>query len=118
MVRYGHMLDVKLRKIRVDARIEWYSEGSVLAGTIASKCRGVRSHVEVESDDDPALIAALIHNARGGCYAEAGRGRPPRSAGRRRARPDRGFGCAQRRPAGPRGASQETTTPTRQELSP
>jgi hypothetical protein len=71
MVRYGHMLNARLDKIRVHASIEWYSEGSVMAGTITSKCRGVRSHVEVESDDDPALIAALIHNARGGCYAEA-----------------------------------------------
>jgi hypothetical protein len=71
MVRYGHMLKAGLGKIRVHARIEWYSEGSVMAGTIASRCRGLRSRVEVESDEDPALIAALIHNARGGCYAEA-----------------------------------------------
>jgi hypothetical protein len=76
MVRYGHMLNARLDKIRVHARIEWYSEGSVMAGTIASKCRGVRSHVDVESDDDPALIAALIHNARGGCYAEAALAEP------------------------------------------
>jgi hypothetical protein len=84
MVRYGHMLDVKLRKIRVDARIEWYSEGSVLAGTIASKCRGVRSHVEVESDEDPALIAALIHNARAGATQRRRSPSPCRSRLRRR----------------------------------
>jgi hypothetical protein len=70
------MLKARLDKIRVHARIEWYSEGSIRAGTIASTCRGVRSHVEVESDDDPALIAALIHNARAGCYAEAALAQP------------------------------------------
>lgn len=36
----------------------------------------MRSCVELESDEDPALIAALIHNARGGCYAEAGLAEP------------------------------------------
>jgi hypothetical protein len=36
----------------------------------------VRSRVELESDEDSALIAALIHNARGGCYAEAALAEP------------------------------------------
>src|SRR3954453_5598835 len=98
IVRYGHMLDVNLRKIRVDARIEWYSEGSVLAGTIASKCRGVRSHVEVESDEEPALIAALIHNARGGCYAEAALAEPL---------PIEASAALNGGPAGPRGPPQK-----------
>jgi len=70
------MLKARLDRIRVHARIEWYSEGSVMAGTIASRCRGVRTRVEIESDEDPALIAALIHNARGGCYAEAALAEP------------------------------------------
>lgn len=76
MVRYGHMLKASLRSVRIRARIGWYSEGSVMAGTISSKCTGVETHVEAESDDDPALIAALIHNARGGCYAEAALSQP------------------------------------------
>src|SRR3954453_19264556 len=98
MVRYGHMLDVKLRKIRVDARIEWYSEGSVLTGPIASRGRGVRSDVEVESDEAPALIAALIHNARGGCYAEAPLAEPV---------PIEASAALNGEPAGPRGPPQK-----------
>jgi hypothetical protein len=76
MVRYGHMLKAKLQRVRIRTRIGWYSEGSVLAGTIGSRCTGVESHVDVDSEDDPALVAALIHNARGGCYAEAALAQP------------------------------------------
>lgn len=76
MARYGHMLDAHLDKVRVRLRIDWYSEGSVLAGTIAARCTGMTIHVEVESRDDPALIAALIQNARAGCYAEAAMAEP------------------------------------------
>ena len=32
--------------------------------------------VDVDSPEDPALIAALVHNARGGCYAEAAIAQP------------------------------------------
>jgi hypothetical protein len=71
MVRYGHMLKAKVKRVRIQTRMSWYSEGSVMAGTISSRCTGAESHIEVDSDDDPALVAALIHNARGGCYAEA-----------------------------------------------
>lgn len=65
------MLKANLKGVRVRTRMSWVSEGSVMAGTISSRCLGVESHLEVDSDDDPALIAALIQNARGGCYAEA-----------------------------------------------
>jgi hypothetical protein len=65
------MLKVQLKNVRIRLRIGWYSQGSVLAGTISSGCTGVETEVEVQSDDNPALIAALIQNARGGCYAEA-----------------------------------------------
>jgi uncharacterized OsmC-like protein len=76
MVRYGHMLKARLDKVRVRVRIDWYSEGSVMAGTIAARCTAMTTHVEVESADEPALIAALIHNARAGCYAEAAMAEP------------------------------------------
>ncbi|MGZ5384157.1 MAG: hypothetical protein ACXWH0_09265, partial [Acidimicrobiia bacterium] len=41
------------------------------AGTITSRCHSVEVRTEIESDDDPALIAAVVRNAEGGCYAEA-----------------------------------------------
>ncbi|HYZ03024.1 MAG TPA: hypothetical protein VFA92_16125 [Candidatus Binatia bacterium] len=71
MVRYGHMLEADLRSIEVRLRASWHSQGSVLAGTIESACTGVEVQLDVGSDESPALIAALIQNAKGGCYAEA-----------------------------------------------
>jgi len=76
VVRYGHMLKVALRGLRIRTRATWHSEGSVFAGTIASGCDGVESEIEIESPNQPALVAALIHSARGGCYAEAALTRP------------------------------------------
>lgn len=70
------MVKAKLDKIRIRVRIDWHSEGSMLAGTIAARCTGVSSHLEVESSEDPALIAALIHNAKAGCYAESALAEP------------------------------------------
>lgn len=65
------MLGVQYSDARVRVRAHWTSEGSVFAGTITSQCHLVESHVEITSDDDPARVAALVRNARGGCYAEA-----------------------------------------------
>jgi hypothetical protein len=65
------MLKAELRSIRVRVRASWQSQGSVFAGTIESACQGVKVELDVESDESPSLVAALIQNARGGCYAEA-----------------------------------------------
>ncbi|MCC7107040.1 MAG: hypothetical protein IT307_18060 [Chloroflexi bacterium] len=71
LVRYGHMLKVDLKSARCHVTTSWTVEGSVFAGTIESKCVGVESRVEVESHDEPARVAALLRNAKGGCFAEA-----------------------------------------------
>lgn len=65
------MLKVTFTDARVNVRAHWTSEGSVFAGTISSRCHALESHVEIASDDDPARVAALVRNAKGGCYAEA-----------------------------------------------
>jgi hypothetical protein len=65
-----------LKHVNVQVRGTWLRSGSVHAGTVTSRCTGVRTHLEIESGDDPALIAALVHNARGGCYAEAALAEP------------------------------------------
>lgn len=65
------MLKVELTAIKAHVKVHWTSSGSVMAGTISSKCHGAEMTVEVESPDDPALVAALVHNAKGGCYAES-----------------------------------------------
>lgn len=71
IVRYGRMLKANIDAARCIVRAHWTSEGSVFAGTISSTCHSVEVHTEVESRDDPALIAAVVRNARGGCYADS-----------------------------------------------
>ena len=71
LVRYGQMLKVNVKSARCRVKASWTSEGSVFAGTISSKCHGVETFVEVESDDEPARVAALLRNAEGGCYAQS-----------------------------------------------
>ena len=71
LVRYGRMLKVDFTKASCRVSAHWTSQGSVFAGTISSTCHAVETVVELESDDDPARIAALIRNAEGGCYAQA-----------------------------------------------
>jgi organic hydroperoxide reductase OsmC/OhrA len=65
------MLKVGLKRASCSVKAHWTSEGSVFAGTISSKCHWVETHVEIESDDDPARVAALVRNAEGGCYAQS-----------------------------------------------
>ena len=81
LVRYGHMLKVNITSARCRVKAYWTSEGSVFAGTISSKCHGVETLIEVESDDEPARIAALLRNAEGGCYAQAALQEPVRVTG-------------------------------------
>jgi hypothetical protein len=71
IVRYGRMLKVEFTRARCRVKAHWTSEGSVFAGTISSKCHGVETHVDIESDDDIGRIAALLRNAEGGCYAQS-----------------------------------------------
>lgn len=65
------MLKVEFSDARVRVKAHWSSEGSVFAGTISARCHEVETHVEIDSDDDPARVAALVRNAKNGCYAEA-----------------------------------------------
>ncbi|HSK96466.1 MAG TPA: OsmC-related (seleno)protein, partial [Euzebyales bacterium] len=76
LVRYGQMLKVSYRALRCHVAAHFTSEGSVFAGTISSTCHGIETRVEIDSDDDPAYLAALVRNAEGGCYAQSALARP------------------------------------------
>ncbi len=76
IVRYGRMLKVQFSSARCTVKAHWTSEGSVFAGTISSTCHGIETHVEIDSDDDVARVAALLRNAEGGCYAQSTIQRP------------------------------------------
>ena len=71
LARYGRMLKVEVDSATCSVKAHWTSEGSVFAGTISSTCHWVETHVEIESADDPARVAALVRNAEGGCYAQS-----------------------------------------------
>ncbi len=71
IVRYGRMLKVEFTSARCAVKAHWTSSGSVFAGTISSTCHGIETHVEIDSSDDTARVAALLRNAEGGCYAAA-----------------------------------------------
>jgi hypothetical protein len=75
------MLKVDLQKASCQVKAHWTSEGSVFAGTISSTCHWVETHLEIESADDPARVAALVRNAEGGCYAQSALQQPVPVAG-------------------------------------
>lgn len=76
IVRYGRMLKVEFTAARCTVKAHWSSTGSVFAGTISSTCHGIETHVEIDSTDDVARVAALLRNAEGGCYAQAAMEQP------------------------------------------
>ena len=64
------MTKIKITKAKVRVAIHWYLTGSVLKGTVDSGCKEVRTHLEVESQDDPEKIRHVIRCAKKGCFAE------------------------------------------------
>jgi hypothetical protein len=69
LVRYAQLLKVSYSKLRCHGAAHWTSLGWVFAGTITSTCHGIATRVAIDSDDDPAYLAALVNTAAGGCYA-------------------------------------------------
>ena len=69
--RYGRMLKADISEARCRVYADFEAGGSVLAGTVDSWCSGVTTEVEIESDESPELIAAVLHNADRGCYIRA-----------------------------------------------
>ncbi len=66
--RYGHMLKVQIDRVRMKVRIHYRDEGSVLANTVQAQCVGVEAELQLESREDPAKVARVVHNAENGCF--------------------------------------------------
>jgi len=64
------MMKVDFKKAGCRVEFDYFLRGSVLKGTVASGCTGVRTHFVVESDAPEDKILALIRNAKQGCFAE------------------------------------------------
>ena len=64
-------MKVKFGKIRARVAIQFDLDGSVLAGTIKASTPKVVTSYEIESPDDPARVAAVLRNARNGCWVRS-----------------------------------------------
>jgi organic hydroperoxide reductase OsmC/OhrA len=62
------MMKISVNKARVHVAMRNKTEGSVLKGTVKAGCLGIETRVELEADEPPARIAALIQNAENGCF--------------------------------------------------
>ena len=70
--RYGHMLKMKVDKMRMHVIARYKVEGSVLNDTIQGEMVGVETRLEVESPEPPEKIARLVRNAERGCFVMQG----------------------------------------------
>ena len=66
--RYGHMLKVTVEKMKMHVVARFRVTGSVLQDTIEGEMLGAETTLEIESPDDPALVARVIRNAERGCF--------------------------------------------------
>jgi hypothetical protein len=62
------MLKTQIGKARVFIKAEFKSEGSVLAETVKAQGVGFETRLELESDELPTKVAAVVRNAENGCY--------------------------------------------------
>ena len=64
-------MKVNITKVRAEASVRFDISGSVLAGTILAGAPKVVTKYEIESPDDPAKVAAMLRNAKNGCWVRA-----------------------------------------------
>lgn len=61
-------MKTKIRKARVYVKAAFKSEGSVLAETARARSLGFETRLEVDSDEAPERVAAVVRNSENGCY--------------------------------------------------
>lgn len=64
-------MKVKITKVRAEADVHFDISGSVLAGTILATAPGVETRYQIESPDEPEKVAAVLRNAKNGCWVRA-----------------------------------------------
>jgi hypothetical protein len=66
--RYGHMLKVKVEKMRMRVVARYRVDGSVLNDTIEGQMVGAETMLELESPEPPERVARVVRNAERGCF--------------------------------------------------
>ncbi len=61
-------MKTKINKTRVFVKAKFKSEGSVLAETVQASGLGFETRLELESEEPPERVAAVVRNAENGCY--------------------------------------------------
>ena len=62
------MMKISVKKARVHVAMRNKQEGSVLQGSVKAGCLGVETHLDLESDEPPERVAALVRIAESGCF--------------------------------------------------
>ena len=70
--RYGHMLKMKVDKLRMHVIARYKVEGSVLNDTVQAEMVGVQTRLELESPEPADKVARLVRNAEKGCFVMQG----------------------------------------------
>ncbi len=70
--RYGHMLKMKVDKVRMHVTARYKVEGSVLNDTVQAEMVEVQTRIELESPEPADKVARLVRNAEKGCFVMQG----------------------------------------------
>jgi len=62
------MMKVSVNKARVHVTMRNKQEGSVLKGTVKASRLGIETRLDLESDEPPERVAAMVRNAENGCF--------------------------------------------------
>ena len=66
--RYGHMLKVTVRGMRMKVTARYRVDGSVLDDTIEGRMVGADTTLELDSPDPPEQVARVVRSAERGCF--------------------------------------------------
>ena len=66
--RYGHMLKVAVKGMRMRVTARYRVDGSVLNDTIQGQMLGAETTLEIDSPDPPERVGRVVRNAERGCF--------------------------------------------------
>ena len=64
-------MKVEISSVKAHVAVHFGIQGSVLAGTIQASAPKVETNYEIESSADRDRVAAVLRNARNGCWVRA-----------------------------------------------